>query len=187
MSSGEDLERSSDPRCPLRSSRVSVRANHVAGLPARFAPGTIPQPAGSDEWRHTSSHSCRGCVTHFTGQVGWSGFAGGLRSAIARGTVLPTLFERQISRCHQVCIGGQTISGQDHGDPCVEVVLSSPILVVAPAIGGRRVSREDLCERFDVAHIARRRVGGRPQGHLQGKNVYSGSKGQGRMPESAVG
>ena len=30
----------------LRSSRVSVRADHVAGMPARFAPGTIPQPVG---------------------------------------------------------------------------------------------------------------------------------------------
>ena len=62
-----------------------------------------------------------------------------------------------------------------------------PFLLLRQPFGGRRVSREDLSERFDVAHIARRRVGGRPQGHLQGKNVYSGSKGQGRMPESAVG
>ena len=72
------------------------------------------------------------------GLVGWSGFAGGLRSAIARDAVLPTIFERQVSTSHQVCIGGQTpgspLSGQELGDPCVEVVLPDPILVVAPAI-----------------------------------------------------
>ena len=87
---------------------------------------------------HQVSYSCRGCVTRFMVQVEWSRFAGGLRSAIARDAVLPTLFEREVLTSHQVCIGGQTpgspISGQDLGDPCVEVVLPDPILAVAPAI-----------------------------------------------------
>ena len=73
-------------------------------------------------------------------QVGWSGFAGGLRSGTSRDAVLPTLFEREVSTSHQMCFGGQTpgspISGQDFGDACVEVVLFDPFLLLRRPFGG---------------------------------------------------
>ena len=66
-----------------------------------------------------------------------------------------------------------------------------PFLLLRWPFGGRRVSREDLCERFDKftrgEWHSRRSVGGRQQGHLQGKNVHSGSGNQGSMPKGAVG
>ena len=44
--------------------------------------------------------------------------------------------EREVSTSHQVCIGGQTqgspISGQDLGDPCVEVVLFVDPILAGP-------------------------------------------------------
>ena len=87
------------------------------------------------KWRHTRSHSFRGCVTHFMGQVGWSGFAEGLRSAIARDAVLPTSFERQVSASHQVWPDSrQSDLRTGPWRPVLEVVLPDPILVVAPAI-----------------------------------------------------
>ena len=130
-----------------------MRADHIAGMSAIFVPLTIPQPAGSDKWRHTRSASCRGCVTHFMGQVGWSGFAGGLRSATAHGAVLPHCLRgrfRQATRC-ALEARHQAVRSQDRTlETCAwKLFCLIPFLLLWRPFGGRRVSREDLCERFD--------------------------------------
>ena len=86
------------------------------------------------------------------------------RSSIARDAGLSTLFKREVSTSHQVCIGGQTpgspISGQDFGNPCVEVVLFDPILAVAPAIWwAPRICANGLTSSHEVSgtHCSKKR------------------------------
>ena len=91
---------------------------------------------------HQVSQLSRMC--HTLHGAGWmEGFAGGLRSAIARDAGLPTKFKSEVSTSHQVCIGGQT-----PGSP-MKLFCLIPFLLLHRPFGGHRVSCEDLCEWFD--------------------------------------